>query len=439
MILFIITVMFLAIDGCDHLKHAVEEKTDEGETIIWDGYWCDGEFYYGKKIMRHMVQEGFWKNDQLHGWGHEITDEGVKKEGKWVRGKLLGYVIEISSEGKKREGTYKYGGFNGYVTIIRPYGDKQEGTYKDGAFNGYKTFIDMTGGKQEGTYKDGAFNGYTTIIDTDGRKREGTFKDIAFNGYMTVIFPNGEKKEGTIKNGAFNGYMTVILPDGSKQKGTYRNKERVFIRSSRLLKTGDMFQSFGDDQGRVCYTRNQMNCFDNIDQYWKKPKKNPEPEYQVQDRCGVISEVFDQGSTPLCYGWVICQLDIYYACEPESYMNNLIVTQKYMKCNVECNFDSDKDSTRMDVFLKTFDGMVMLTTDLSVKEWLQNEGPIWMNNDAHAMLLVGWDNKGWKIKNTWGDGVITEEQLYEKKPHYKHLKFDFWAPPPSRKLRKNRA
>lgn len=85
--------------------------------------------------------EGFWQNNQIHGYGKYYFQGGEHYEGDFYEGRKDGVGILKLSQGDRYEGEFYRDEFDGRGKYFYANGDKFEGIWKEGKKNGDGSFL----------------------------------------------------------------------------------------------------------------------------------------------------------------------------------------------------------------------------------------------------------------------------------------------------------
>jgi len=158
-------------------------------TFIWD----NGDIYSGE-----------WHNGQFHGMGTFIWDTGYMYTGEWHNGQFHGWGTLMSADGNMYTGEFVNGARHGWGTFTwgpgEWYGDTYEGYFVNGVRHGRGTYTAANGGIYTGEFADGLPHGRGTFTWGPGERygdiHEGYFANGFMHGWGKLTFADGTVLEG---------------------------------------------------------------------------------------------------------------------------------------------------------------------------------------------------------------------------------------------------
>lgn len=193
----------------------------------------------------HLIEEGYFKNDVLHGEGTIISDGVIIAKGLFENGELVqGMKVEVFDVGvwdphlpedrlkwfkekKVLTGTFINGNLEGEGTITYRNGDVAKGHFREGKLHGQGEYFDAQDGvKYKGQFANHKLNGEGSIEKEGHYILKGFFKDNLLHGKGTC-HTNGCEEKGDFENNLLHGqgmrtfYLPkcVILEGGTYNKG----------------------------------------------------------------------------------------------------------------------------------------------------------------------------------------------------------------------------
>lgn len=119
----------------DEKPHGIGEVSLSGDGSF-EGAFKDGNFYYGKRILRNgKIYIGPYVDDQANGVGTYLFEDGSRYIGEFKKDAMHGYGIYIDANGHKSMGEFRNNEFiNGYESM---------GKFRDEEFiNGHKSMVE---------------------------------------------------------------------------------------------------------------------------------------------------------------------------------------------------------------------------------------------------------------------------------------------------------
>ena len=119
----------------DEKPHGIGEVSLSGDGSF-EGAFKDGNFYYGKRILRSgKIYIGPYVDDQANGVGTYLFEDGSRYIGEFKKDAMHGYGIYIDANGHKSMGEFRNNEFiNGYESM---------GKFRDEEFiNGHKSMVE---------------------------------------------------------------------------------------------------------------------------------------------------------------------------------------------------------------------------------------------------------------------------------------------------------
>ena len=149
---------------------------------------------------------------QFKGFKH--TFQKWKKQFLGKRNDILS-TKEIINDNGKFHGEIKNEEYHGLGIFIYDNGDNLEGQFRNGCANGFALFHQNKGNYYEGEFKHDKKNGLGSLFFTDGERYEGEFKNDIQNGRGTHFYQDGSRYEGEYKNGVPTGRGRKFYSSGN--------------------------------------------------------------------------------------------------------------------------------------------------------------------------------------------------------------------------------
>jgi len=167
-------------------------KCDWAQTIIMPTIpeSRDNKLFHQHPRVMAKSYVGKMKNNDFHGQGKLIFNDGRSFRGEWKDGKISKGTLITQS------GTY-VGTFN---TV----------------YDKYRKIINWLR------------HGKGTMTTNNGSKYVGEWKNNRVNGKGTLTTPDGSKYVGEIVNGMYHGQGTFTLPDGQKYVGEFERSAYTY-------------------------------------------------------------------------------------------------------------------------------------------------------------------------------------------------------------------
>ncbi|MDR0531380.1 MAG: hypothetical protein LBG83_04870 [Oscillospiraceae bacterium] len=221
----------------------------------WHGIFREGKLngYADITYEDGRRYEGFFVDDDRHGWGKLIDSAGnLVYAGQWKNGRRHGRGSVTFSDKSTYVGQWKKGRFHGRGERIYADQSKYEGEWRRGMAHGRGAMQYADGSSYVGQWKKGCYDGLGTRTDTDGNvvyvgvwrydriygrgtcyRTDGT---TAFIGESIDRIPHGRGAEfdefevvvyeGEYNNGHYNGHGTKWFPDEEKYVGQWKQGQR---------------------------------------------------------------------------------------------------------------------------------------------------------------------------------------------------------------------
>ena len=190
-------------------------------------------YNYGRifKTKLHLISDmimamysGYVNIDnERHGYGVLLQNDGSKYEGHWCNNELSGWARMIDAEGTLYEGLFMNGKLNGKGIKKNLNGNIYIGDFIDHLREG-KGKEETTEHIYEGEFKNDKKNGtgklkYKILNDT----YEGEFQDNVITGIGFYTWSNNDTYKGSFVNGKMHGKGLYKWPDGGEYYGDYIN------------------------------------------------------------------------------------------------------------------------------------------------------------------------------------------------------------------------
>lgn len=219
--------MILPKSGLDTLE-SLEEMIDilkQEMGIFKEKREYEGNLKNGygklKKISsrnNYSIYEGYFQDSEYHGFGKQLIYENgeltVIDEGYWENGGLEGFGIHEEIGDFRYEGNMLGGTFNGSGKIIYSNDEIYEGNFDCDYRQGYGKMTFENGNIYEGNWNSDRISGYGKMTYSNGDVYEGewitdseTYKEMK-NGHSKMTYSNGEIYEGNWLNDDFDKTAT---------------------------------------------------------------------------------------------------------------------------------------------------------------------------------------------------------------------------------------
>ena len=137
---------------------------------------------------------GEWNNDnQRHGSGIQIWNDGSKYDGEWRNDKANGNGRLIHADGDVYEGKWKDDKAHGFGVYTHTDGARYEGNWEHDKQHGYGIETWQDGARYEGNYKNGKKDGKGKFSWADGSMYEGQFFDNNIEGNGIYMWSDRRK------------------------------------------------------------------------------------------------------------------------------------------------------------------------------------------------------------------------------------------------------
>ena len=183
---------------------------------------CHGK---GIWIKDYDIYIGNFRNDEFHGTGLFITEQGDYYFGNWKNSQCNGYGSLMMDKKLVYQGNFKNNKKEGYGEERYPNGDIYKGAFYDGEKNGKGQYIFMDGSRYDGNFRDSKYSGFGQISLRGGDYIRGEFKDGKLNGEGDFSWVDGTKFVGNFLDDKKNGEGTYVWKDGKSYKGEWDNND----------------------------------------------------------------------------------------------------------------------------------------------------------------------------------------------------------------------
>ena len=183
---------------------------------------CHGK---GIWIKDYDIYIGNFRNDEFHGTGLFITEQGDYYFGNWKNSQCNGYGSLMMDKKLVYQGNFKNNKKEGYGEERYPNGDMYKGAFYDGEKNGKGQYIFMDGSRYDGNFRDSKYSGFGQISLRGGDYIRGEFKDGKLNGQGDFSWVDGTKFVGNFLDDIKNGEGTYVWKDGKSYKGVWDNND----------------------------------------------------------------------------------------------------------------------------------------------------------------------------------------------------------------------
>ena len=217
---------------------------EDGDQIVREGEFINGEFVKGKLTYGALTQEGEFSEGQLNGKGKRSYKDGDQHEGFFQEDDFIEGEVVLHYE----NGSLQY-----------------KGGFVNGKMEGHGTLMYSAGAKYVGEFVDGNMEGSGKLTWPDGDFKSGLFEaDEFMTGKVKITMRNESEAEGEPGEieSVYEGEATTNLQPEGKGKRTYPNgdyEEGLF--SEGKLLTGKRKRSF--ENGAI-------NEGEILDGKWKK-------------------------------------------------------------------------------------------------------------------------------------------------------------------------
>jgi hypothetical protein len=213
----------------EFIKGKLTVSYNNGNKIIFDGDFKDGDIYNGKIFFPEgSIYSGKIANRTPSETGiYEIKFEDGKYVGELGSSLQDGNGKMTYKNGDVYEGEWRKGYKNGRGSMKYANGDYYWGSWgNDVRWEGELT--KTNGDYFKGSFKDDDF--YTGEIKTtlkDGSKYAGDYKEGAFTGNAKIEYTNGDRYEGLVLDSKRNGTGTLHLYNGNWIQGTWEADKKI--------------------------------------------------------------------------------------------------------------------------------------------------------------------------------------------------------------------
>ncbi|CAD8145276.1 unnamed protein product [Paramecium octaurelia] len=206
-------------------------------------------------ITNHYIYYGQFENNQRHGKGILLQQNGRKYEGQWQNDLKQGYGWEFLANGSQYEGNYVTGKPHGQGKFIWANGDVYEGQWNQGVKEGQGTWHGLKGEQYQGEWSNNVAFGYGEYIQSNGDRYVGHFKSWLKNGEGQEYFSNGDLYSGNYLNGKPHGYGEYYWSNGAVFQGYFKDGLRYGkgIWKRRVDSPTDQYQGEYDEDKKNGY------------------------------------------------------------------------------------------------------------------------------------------------------------------------------------------
>ena len=229
--------MFLE-NGAVYIGEWSENNERHGRGIqLWndgskyEGYWKNDKANGTGRLIHGDgdVYEGDWKDDRAHGYGVYIHTDGANYEGNWVEDKQHGQGIESWPDGAKYDGGYLNGKKHGVGSFKWADGSAYKGQFFNNDIHGHGLYYWNDGRQYDGEWKNNKMDGKGVFLWSDGRKYVGEYSNDKKQGFGIFEWPDKKKYEGQWLDGKQHGKGIFYSPDGERKEGLWKEGRRLKI------------------------------------------------------------------------------------------------------------------------------------------------------------------------------------------------------------------
>lgn len=193
-------------------KYLVKDFLETDLPELGPFLYSNGETYTGQ-----------YQNGMRHGYGVQISKNGIIYEGMWIEDVCNLYGRLIHPDGTIYEGEIKNGQAHGKGKSLAPNGSSYEGRWIEGMMDGYGVEFLSDGSKYFGDFSNNLKEGKGYLIFSDGSDYQGDFKKGQRNGFGVHVRRDGSKYEGEWENDKMQGLGVFTWPNGNFYHGNYVN------------------------------------------------------------------------------------------------------------------------------------------------------------------------------------------------------------------------
>lgn len=280
---------------------------------LYEGQWFAGQrcgtgTYHSAEY--HLLYQGSWLDDKLHGKGELVEPEGVYT-GEFVENALHGYGEYVYNDGHVYKGDWVSGLYEGNGTYFYPSGAKYEGGWLRGREHGRGTRWFSNGDVYIGEWMHGMPHGHGSFNSTcsTAARVTGQWRYGSLHGAATCVFADGSHYVGEWQRGRFHGRGTYEVPcaNGELQRytGVYANGKRHGYgeyTSSTVSYTGEWVHDKKDGEGSLqvrgggtYYGRWKADVPEGEGVYVSTYRKGYHDEIRCEARDGTFTLCADQG------------------------------------------------------------------------------------------------------------------------------------------------
>jgi hypothetical protein len=229
-------------DGCECYEGEWRHGEKEGEGVYtWPdmqyiGNWRAGERNGKGKLTvgsAGVTYNGEWKDDNKHGFGVQVYEDGSRYEGGWERNARDGRGEFTYPNGVRLSGTWRQEVLvqdaDHPVVVDYPNGEHYEGEWRDDLRHGRGVLRDANGLTYEGEFEKGKRHGSGVWNLPRGIKLRGTWEhDVRHVKGSMFEFPNNDLYRGEWDEARHvrHGHGSCAYADGSTYEGHWVDDQR---------------------------------------------------------------------------------------------------------------------------------------------------------------------------------------------------------------------
>ena len=168
-------------------------------------------------------------NDEEHGYGIFVWNNGDKYVGEWRNGEKHGHGISYYSDGDKYDGEWRDDQKHGHGIFYYSDGDKYDGEWRDDQKHGHGVYYYSNGDRYDGEFRNGDFNGHGVYHYSNGDRYDGEWRDDKKYGHGKQTYSWGYY-EGQWRNGDWGGGRGIeahVNSDGVVFEGNFIDHENA--------------------------------------------------------------------------------------------------------------------------------------------------------------------------------------------------------------------
>lgn len=186
------------------------------------GFNKDGQCHgKGIWIKDYNIYIGNFRNDEFHGVGLFINEQGDYYFGQWKNSQCNGFGSIMMEKKLVYQGNFANSKKEGYGEERYPDGDMYKGAFYDGQKSGRGQYIFADGSRYDGNFKNSKYSGFGQISFSNGNTVRGDFKNGKLNGEGDFTWADGSKFVGNFLDNQKSGEGTYIWGDGKSYKGQF--------------------------------------------------------------------------------------------------------------------------------------------------------------------------------------------------------------------------